>query len=87
MQYRVAYGDGGFSRTGESAGSIMVIAVVISHRDCADAVMEMNGRRNPDGRLRHRFACWSSDALLRFSSPSVPLATNPGMSATCVRCC
>ena len=61
MQYRVAYGDGGFSEL-QSAIRIHGNAV--------------EWRRNLDGAyLRHRFACWSSDALLRFSSPSVPLAT------------
>lgn len=70
MQYRVAYGDGGFSelqsaiRIHGNAVEYIPIAIVLM------LFMEMDGAY-----LRHRFACWSSDALLRFSSPSVPLAT------------
>ncbi len=76
MQYRVAYGDGGFSelqsaiRIHGNAVEYIPIAIVLM------LFMEMNGAETLDGAyLRHRFACWSSDALLRFSSPSVPLAT------------
>ena len=76
MQYRVAYGDGGFSelqsaiRIHGNAVVYIPIAIVLM------LFMEMNGAET---RMVHIcgivFACWSSDALLRFSSPSVPLAT------------
>ena len=71
MQYRVAYGDGGFS---ELQSAIRIHGNAVEYIPIA--IYGNEWRRNLDGAyLRHRFACWSSDALLRFSSPSVPLAT------------
>ncbi len=76
MQYRVAYGDGGFSelqsaiRIHGNAVEYIPIAIVL------DAVYGNEWRRNLMVHICGIvFACWSSDALLRFSSPSVPLAT------------
>ena len=77
MQYRVAYGDGGFSelqsaiRIHGNAVEYIPIAIVLM------LFMEMNGAETWMVHICGivLLACWSSDALLRFSSPSVPLAT------------
>ena len=83
MQYRVAYGDGGFSEL-QSAIRIHGNAVVyIPIAIVSMLFMEMNGAETWMVHICGIvLLCWSSDALLRFSSPSVPLATFWSLSAT-----
>ncbi|VDZ99714.1 membrane protein [Salmonella enterica subsp. enterica] len=75
MQYRVAYGDGGFS---ELQSAIRIHGNAVEYIPVALVLLLFYGnerRRNVDGAyLRHHFNRRSADALLRFSPPPVPLA-------------
>lgn len=74
MQYRVAYGDGGFLIAKRHPYSWQR-GGIYSCRAGAAAVYGNERRRNVDGAyLRHHFNRRSADALLRFSPPPVPLA-------------
>lgn len=77
MQYRVAYGDGGFS---ELQSAIRIHGNAVEYIPVALVLllfMEMNGAETWMVHIcgiRHHFNRRSADALLRFSPPPVPLA-------------
>ncbi len=73
-EYRVAYGDGGFS---ELQSAIRIHGNAVEYIPVALVLLLFMSerRRNVDGvYLRHHFNRRSADALLRFSPPSFRLA-------------
>jgi hypothetical protein len=74
MQYRVAYGDGGFS---ELQSAIRIHGNAVEYIPVALVLllfMEMNGADVDGASLRADVDCRTSDALLRIPPPAFPLA-------------